>query len=75
MIGAMCRFAGARRKGQLRIWTLIFLLVCFQMTATLRPIIARSHTFLPSEKKFFLSYWFETMTTASSSKTNPEGAK
>lgn len=31
------------------------------MTATLRPIIARSEAFFPREKKFFVSYWFETL--------------
>jgi hypothetical protein len=73
MIGAMCRLAGGKENGQLRIWTIIFLLVCFQMTATLRPIIASSGTFFPREKKFFLSYWFETI--ANNSKTNGEGAR
>jgi hypothetical protein len=61
LIGAMCRQAGAKGNGHLRIWTMIFLLVCFQMTTTLRPIIARSAAFFPSEKKFFISYWFETL--------------
>jgi hypothetical protein len=73
LIGAMCRYAGAKANGHLRIWTIIFLLVCFQMTATLRPIIASSDRFLPSEKKFFLSYWFETMTRASDAPMNREG--
>jgi hypothetical protein len=70
LISAMCRFAGGRENGHLRLWTIIFLLVCFQMTATLRPIIARSNTFFPTEKKFFLSYWFETLTATSNSTTN-----
>src|SRR5438270_772580 len=43
------------------IWSVIFILVCFQMTTTLRPIIAPSKTFLPTEKKFFLAHWFETV--------------
>ncbi len=75
LIGTMCRFAGAKEHAHLRIWTIIFLLVCFQMTATLRPIIARSDRFLPAEKKFFLSYWFETPTTANSSRTGKEASK
>jgi hypothetical protein len=70
LIRAMCRFAGGRENGHLRIWTIIFLLVCFQMTATLRPVIARSTTFFPTGKKFFLSHWFDTMTATSSSTTN-----
>src|SRR5438874_6608542 len=61
LIAAMGRFLGATSRGHLRIWSLIFILVCFQMTTTLRPIIARSKTFLPTEKKFFLTNWFETI--------------
>src|SRR5205814_7210120 len=61
LIDATGRFLGAQSKGHLRIWSLIFILVCFQMTTTLRPIIAPSKTFLPTEKKFFLAHWFETV--------------
>ncbi len=53
LIDAMGRFLGARGKGHLRIWSVIFILVCFQMTTTLRPIIAPSKTFLPTEKNSF----------------------
>ncbi len=68
LIDAMGRFLGARSKGHLRIWSVIFILVCFQMTTTLRPIIAPSKTFLPTEKKFFLANWFETMTAGQEEK-------
>ena len=61
LIDAMRRFLGASSKGHLKIWSVIFILVCFQMTTTLRPIIAPSKTFLPTEKKFFLANWFETI--------------
>jgi hypothetical protein len=61
LIDAMGRFLGAHSKGHLRIWSVIFILVCFQMTTTLRPIIAPSKRFLPTEKKFFLAHWFETV--------------
>jgi hypothetical protein len=61
LIDAMGRFLGATSRGHLKIWSAIFILVCFQMTTTLRPIIAPSKTFLPTEKKFFLTSWFETM--------------
>jgi len=60
-IDAAARFLGARSKGHFRIWSVIFVLVCFQMTTTLRPIIGPSKTFLPTEKKFFLAHWFETI--------------
>jgi hypothetical protein len=31
------------------------------MTTALRPIIAPSKTFLPTEKKFFLANWFDSI--------------
>jgi hypothetical protein len=61
LIDAMGRFLGATSRGHLRMWCVIFILVCFQMTTTLRPIIAPSKTFLPTERKFFLTNWFETI--------------
>jgi len=61
LIDATGRFLGARGRGHLRIWSFIFILVCFQMTTTLRPIIAPSKTFLPTEKKFFLAHWFDSI--------------
>lgn len=44
-----------------RLWNLIFVLVCLQMTATLRPIIGTSDMFLPREKKFFIAHWIDSM--------------
>src|SRR5437016_11628153 len=61
LIDATARFLAARGRGYLRIWSVIFILVCFQMTTTLRPIIAPSRTFLPTEKKFFLAHWFDSI--------------
>jgi hypothetical protein len=61
LIDAMGRVLGAHSKGHLRIWSAIFILVCFQMTATLRPIISPSKTFLSAEKKFFLANWFDSI--------------
>lgn len=48
----------ARNRGPLIAWGCIFLLVTFQMTATLRPIVGESDSFLPSEKMSFLQHWF-----------------
>jgi len=39
------------------VWVIIYILVSFQMTATLRPIIGTADDFLPTEKKFFLEHW------------------
>jgi len=42
-------------------WTFVFLLVCFQMSAVLRPILGTSKLFLSDEKIFFLTHWFRCM--------------
>jgi hypothetical protein len=61
LLGAMGRLMAGSTGGQMKLWNLIFILVCLQMTTTLRPIIGTSDRFLPGEKKFFLTHWFETM--------------
>ena len=43
------------------VWKCIFILVAFQMTTTLRPIIGVSPHWLPNEKKFFAAYWWENV--------------
>jgi hypothetical protein len=40
---------------------IIFLLVMLQMTTTLRPIVGTAETFLPTEKKFFLNHWAQSL--------------
>lgn len=52
---------GGIARGFLRVWTVIFLLVALQMTATLRPILGYSDKLLPDEKKFFMSHWADCM--------------
>jgi hypothetical protein len=54
-----------RSTGGLRIWTIIFVLVMLQMTTALRPLIGTSSTLLPTEKKFFLSHWLDSIRTES----------
>jgi hypothetical protein len=34
------------------------------MTTALRPIIGKSDTFLPAEKKFFLAHWSDCLRTS-----------
>ncbi|CAN5585597.1 hypothetical protein BH18VER1_BH18VER1_03410 [soil metagenome] len=53
---------GSGDRRHLKIWNLIFVLVCLQMTTALRPIIGRSDTFLPREKKFFAAHWIDSLT-------------
>jgi hypothetical protein len=47
----------------------MFILVCFQMTTTLRPIVVPSKTFLPTEKKFFLAHWLDSINGADENKS------
>jgi hypothetical protein len=56
--------SAARSRAGFNTWVIIFLLVAVQMTTTLRPILGESHTFLPSEKKFFLVYWGDCVKSA-----------
>jgi hypothetical protein len=51
----------ARTSAGLTTWIIIFILVVLQMTTALRPIVGTAKTFLPQEKKFFLSYWGECL--------------
>ncbi|MBI4025145.1 MAG: hypothetical protein HY360_09200 [Verrucomicrobia bacterium] len=45
----------------LRMWGFIFILVCLQMTTTLRPIVGTAEHFMPAEKKFFLAHWADCL--------------
>ena len=45
----------------LKIWMIIFTMVLLQMTTALRPFIGRADSFMPKEKKFFLTHWAEQM--------------
>ena len=72
LVGAMGRLLAGSTGGQMKLWSLIFILVCLQMTTTLRPIIGTSDRFLPGEKKFFLTHWFETLRKSGDSKGNQE---
>ena len=51
-------------RTHLRVWMAIFVLVCLQMTTSLRPIIGTSEHWLPTEKKFFLAHWMENLSGA-----------
>ena len=75
LIGAMGRLLAGATGGQMKLWNLIFILVCLQMTTTLRPIIGTSDRFLPGEKKFFLTHWFETMGKSANSKPAQENKR
>jgi len=60
----MLLHTGTSKKGPLRIWIGIFLLVTLQMSTTLRPIIGKSDTFFTTEKRFFLEHWMKQLSKA-----------
>jgi len=62
--------ANARSQAGVNVWIIIFLLVAVQMTTALRPIIGKSDTFFPTEKKFFLAHWFDTVVPPGSKARN-----
>jgi hypothetical protein len=61
----------AKSSGALYVWMSIFILVCLQMTTALRPIIGTSETFLPTEKRFFLAHWLDTLEQSEAKKPAP----
>lgn len=68
LIQMMGRLISGSGRNQLKLWSLIFVVVCLQMMTTLRPIVGTSKHFLPGEKKFFLAHWLETIDGASKAK-------
>ena len=58
---AACANADAPSLGHLKVWIVIFVLVSLQMSSALRPLIGTAPTLLPTEKRFFLQHWVETM--------------
>jgi hypothetical protein len=61
LIEAMGQSLNGSIRSHLKLWGFIFVVVCLQMMTTLRPIVGTSDHFLPGEKKFFLTHWFETV--------------
>lgn len=55
---------GARSEGAFYFWLCLFVVVALQMTTALRPIIGTADTLLPTEKKFFLQHWGDSMRAA-----------
>jgi hypothetical protein len=61
----------ARSYAGLSTWIIIFVLVVLQMTAALRPLVGTADTFLPTEKKFFVSHWFKCLDQAARDASRP----
>lgn len=51
----------AKTSAGLYTWVIIFILVAVQMTTALRPIVGKADTFFPTQKKFFLSHWGDSL--------------
>jgi hypothetical protein len=51
----------AKSNAGLNVWILIFLLVTLQMSTALRPLVGTADTLLPTEKKFFVTHWFDSL--------------
>jgi hypothetical protein len=61
-----------KQRVHLQVWTGLFILVTMQMTASLRPIIGTAPHWLPTEKKFFLEHWFESISDHSRTRGESE---
>ncbi|MBD5779631.1 hypothetical protein IEN85_09005 [Pelagicoccus sp. NFK12] len=58
----LSRFLGSSgNRARLKGWIAIYLLVCVQMMTSLRPIVGRAETSLPTEKRFFLQHFMEML--------------
>jgi hypothetical protein len=56
--------ANARSQVGVNVWIVIFMLVALQMTTALRPMLGKSATFFPVEKKFFVGHWADCLKAA-----------
>ncbi len=74
LIEAMGWLLTGSGRAHLKLWGTIFVVVCLQMMTTLRPIIGTSKTFFPTEKKFFLANWFESLNAPKAEKKAGDAA-
>jgi hypothetical protein len=51
----------SRSRAGLNTWILIFVLVVVQMTTALRPLVGKADTFLPKDKKCFVTHWWDCL--------------
>ena len=69
------RHLNATSNAGLNVWIILFVMVCLQMTTSLRPLIGRADTFLPREKKFFLTHWSESMGSPKKASSERQAAR
>lgn len=53
-------------------WMMIFVIVCFQMMTSLRPIVGKADTFFPKEKMFFLNHALSLLDDATKARPEPQ---
>lgn len=58
--------SNAKSNAGLNTWIVIFMLVMLQMSTALRPLVGTADTFMPQEKKFFLSHWADCVDLSAS---------
>ena len=63
LIFRAAKMLGVNHRGHLTVWATIFVVVTFQMSTTLRPIVgsAEDRPLFTDEKKFFLHHWFQNL--------------
>lgn len=64
LLTRQARALGMKSGFHLKLWSAIFVLVTFQMSCTLRPLLGEAKTFLPTQKRFFLQHWSEQLNTS-----------
>ena len=58
-------------RGHLAVWCLVFVLVCLQMSTTLRPLVGSSDRFWNPEKKFFVAHWWDCLNEPDRTRDQP----
>jgi len=69
------RHLNATSNAGLNVWIVLFVMVCLQMTTSLRPLVGKADTFLPKEKKFFLTHWSESMKLPTTVRSEKQAAR
>jgi hypothetical protein len=69
------RHLSASSSAGLNVWIVLFVLVCLQMTTALRPLVGKAETFLPQQKKFFLTHWIDSLDASSKGRSNTQASR
>jgi hypothetical protein len=61
LLGTALRYLNQRGIAVLRVWGVVFVLVVFQVSTMLRPLVGPAKGLQWQEKQFFLAHWFDEM--------------